>query len=483
MSRFWSLALLGTAALVVTATVLRVPVYWGNEARMDMPTGVWFALAKDTGDGIFYRPVESAEGFGGTRYFPLQFVLHAGVARFVHGDLLVAAHTIVVSCAVVLLTGAYLLLRRTGASIAVAAGSAGLIVATRPVQDALMSFRGDLLPSALGVWGLALCAHPTPRRRTQLAAGVLLALAMAAKVTSVFALAVALVYFWQTGRRREALRVLGGFGAAAVLGLLLVVAASNGRAIEAWQVGAGSGLDLARLVRAPWQFAKIVREVPETLVFVHLALSVFLVWNLPRFARGNLASLLFLITFAVTVGIFAIEGADSNHFLDLQVASVVVVAAWTVSTEPAAARVGIASLSIAGLAALMSLGTGLVRADREVTRGTVREALAIVGPTNRPILAENPLVAVAAGQRPYMLDPYLFRIARANRPAMADRLWADLDARRFGAVVLDRDPFSEKGRAWYGSLFFGEGFVEHLVASYREAGRVRQRVVYLPKPR
>ena len=39
-------------------------------------------LADDLARGTFYRPLLSPElGFGGTRFFPLAFALHAGLLR------------------------------------------------------------------------------------------------------------------------------------------------------------------------------------------------------------------------------------------------------------------------------------------------------------------------------------------------------------------------------------------------------------------
>jgi hypothetical protein len=82
-----------------------------------------------------------------------------------------------------------------------------------------------------------------------------------------------------------------------------------------------------------------------------------------------------------------------------------------------------------------------------------------------------------------MLDSYLFAIIRTRHPEWAERLWSDLASQRFGAVVLERDPHSDRGRPRYAQHFFGEGFVERLEQSYEEAGRIRERVVYRPKRR
>src|SRR2546425_3473988 len=55
--------------------------YWPGALPQDNASGVWTALAQDLARGIFYRPTADAFGFGGTRYMPLFFALHAGLIR------------------------------------------------------------------------------------------------------------------------------------------------------------------------------------------------------------------------------------------------------------------------------------------------------------------------------------------------------------------------------------------------------------------
>jgi hypothetical protein len=237
------------------------------------------------------------------------------------------------------------------------------------------------------------------------------------------------------------------------------------------------------LLLAPFAFARAVRKVPETLAFIQLGIAALLALSIKRRMRLDLTSWLFVATLAVTAVIFAAEGTDTNHVIDLQVASLLVVGVWIVSASDDAKAFGHAVLVVAGLAASMSLVSGIINRNTEDQHGTARQVIALVGDTSKPILAENALVPVVAGQRAYMLDPYMFTLLRRNNQAMTDAFFRDLDNRRFSAVVLDRDPHTDRGRVTYGTTFFGEGFVERMEQNYVEAGRVRNRVVYLPKPR
>src|SRR5262249_5094014 len=73
--------LLAAAAVVLLLSAARADVFWRNEAFLDDASGNWTALAKDLTAGVFYRPLQSDAGYGGSRYFPLHFVLHAGLMK------------------------------------------------------------------------------------------------------------------------------------------------------------------------------------------------------------------------------------------------------------------------------------------------------------------------------------------------------------------------------------------------------------------
>src|SRR5213593_1277538 len=74
--------LVWVACLVPFASSLALILwYWPGSLPQDNASGVWTALAEDFARGIFYRPTTDAFGFGGTRYMPLFFGLHAGLIR------------------------------------------------------------------------------------------------------------------------------------------------------------------------------------------------------------------------------------------------------------------------------------------------------------------------------------------------------------------------------------------------------------------
>src|SRR5262245_65670504 len=54
---------------------------WTTDAMLGSGAGAFLTLAVDLTHGVFYRPLLDDSGIGGTRYFPLVFVLNAGLIR------------------------------------------------------------------------------------------------------------------------------------------------------------------------------------------------------------------------------------------------------------------------------------------------------------------------------------------------------------------------------------------------------------------
>lgn len=471
------LLLVATGVVVFGLSVARVVVFWRNQAYLDSTSGSWTALAVDLTHGVFYRPAIGPDGYGGTLYFPLHFVLHAGLSIGL-GDPVRSGQILAAVSVFLLVAGVSFTLGRIGASPVVAGSCALLVLSSQTVQEALLSIRGDALAAALSIWGVGLCVRPVVSRRESLGAVIFFTLAFATKVTAVSGFAAAFVWLTLTRQTAAARRLLlltvAGF--AVVAGCVYFGSARD----AVGQMGSrASGLQLRDVLRSPFELARLARQAPETLVFIQLGVAAFI--SLVISGRACLVAVFFASVLAVTSVIFAFEGADTNHLVDLQAASILVVMAWVVSRKTSDLDFAVSALTVAGLAASLSLASGLASRRTEQRHGTFAQTLAIIGGAQGPILAENALVPIVAGQRPYLTDAFALRLMRRRDKAAADRLWADLRGRRFAAVVLERDPHTDRGGDWYRSGFFGEGFIETLEDSYQEAGRVGDRIVYRPR--
>src|SRR5271170_6385663 len=73
--------LIASAVVIVVITGVRASYCWATDAWVNHPAGVLIAMAADLKHGVFYRPLFGPLGYGGTRYFPLYFALHAGLMK------------------------------------------------------------------------------------------------------------------------------------------------------------------------------------------------------------------------------------------------------------------------------------------------------------------------------------------------------------------------------------------------------------------
>jgi len=85
MTKLPRLALIFATVLLIGLTLVRLAQSWIYDSHLDHVAGVWIALALDLKNGTFYRAASGPLGYGGTRFFPLYFCLHAAGARLLGG--------------------------------------------------------------------------------------------------------------------------------------------------------------------------------------------------------------------------------------------------------------------------------------------------------------------------------------------------------------------------------------------------------------
>jgi hypothetical protein len=468
------------AALVLAGTIWRLAVVLPRDSRLDLPSGVWLTLATDFADGSFYRPLISDDGLGGTRYFPLHFVLHGALIK-TGLDPISGGYALTLASALGLLAGAYFLLRQLGMSRPVCAGVAALAFSTVCLQMAVSTIRGDLLPAALNVWGLALAARGLAFERgagNRLATALLFALAFIAKVTTLFGAAAAVLAFLLSGRRAEGLKLLGTTVALMALFFGIALIASGGRIWTYMAACASGGLNWASIAHAPRMSYWVFMRDPLGMTFVTLAVGALL--GSPRSAWRSLPGLALLITTLATMAMFCSPGVSYNHLMDCQVAAVVFFA-WRSSETPSWAAAGLATLALAAVLSMVNALFVLRGDDLRPASAELAEIAALTGPTARPLLTEVNVLPIMLGERPWLMDCYSFRVIARKRSDYAAQLWDALPARRFRAVVLRTDPRTDAGREWLREMDFGPGFDERLLADYQLLEEKYGYLIFVPK--
>jgi len=469
-------------ALIILIAVVRASYCWATDAWVNHPAGVLIAMAADLKAGVFYRPLFGPAGYGGTRYFPLYFVLHAVLMKM-GLPVLLSAYLLSALAMVSLLAGVFYLLRGLEVEPWLAACSAAALLAAISGQQSLFSPHADGLASSLNVWGLAVIVRPRLSHGKVFMASLLFTLAWSAKVSTVFGFAAAFIWLISAGLRATAWELAGetclGY---LVVGTALVVG-SQGRFVEIFKACASGGTGLLGFAAGPWNLlVQIARLDPAVLLFVALALVVLVqVVVSGKFLR-NLPALFFVAVLVITALMFGSPGLNENHFLDIQVASVVLIASSLAQVTARLYRqVGICALALVMLMAAVPLLRKFKNGDRRFHDHRFQEVLATVGDTQKPILSENPVIPVLAGQQPYVLDPWMLRLLRRNDVYFGEPLLQSLHNQTFGAVVLCMaDPRTKFGQWWYETGQFGPGFAAALNQNYRLVAKFDDQWVYLP---
>jgi hypothetical protein len=477
--KLYSWLIVLTSLAIPAILLVRVVLNFRHEYFLTHVEGVWLACAYDFVHGVFYRPLFSSLGYGGTRYFPLYFVL-TGVLSKPLGSLETAGIALSGAGVVLTLIAVKILLRRMNVGLLLTAAGVTAILGVATTQQALLGAKGDSLAAALNLWAVVLCIGSKTRRVALYFAALLFTLAFATKLTTVFGVA-AIVLAWILARRYEEAAQLA---AATTCGYILVLAsmyvASGGRVFTIFRACAGGGGSLSYTLQAPLHLLSKALDVDPVFLLILVPAAVFGLYYFGE-NRSDILPIYFALALLVTTVIFGSPGIGMNHFFDLLVAAVLLLAV-AISRLPALAEVGIGLLALGLVVAIVPTSQGL-HGDltRSSFRGDTAEVLMRIPADDRSVLAENPLVVINSNKAPYLLDPFMFRILAMKHPELADDLWAKMEHQRFAAIVLERDPASPEGKTWYTNTHFGGEFLRDLDAHYAFSFATAKSYVYTPK--
>ncbi len=458
MSRRANLLIVCVVALTAVVLVVDAVVSLESGVYLNLGSGVWLALAHDTYDGVFYRPLWNGAEYGGTRYFPMLFVPIAGLMRA--GVPAVPAGLAVSTLGLAALAVAIaILLKRLSVPPSLVALGTALAIAPYFVHQTAFAIRCEPLAAAFAILGLAALAPVDARACTTsrvLLAAALFVCAFMTKVTCVYGPAAATVALLIAGRRVEALKLAAATAIGAALFLVVVNVASNRRAIESFRACALAGSSMSSLL-TPVAITRLLMLISTshllTVVFL-LALAALLV---SRSVWLRLPALYLIAAAAITAVIFTSPGTIlTSQIVDAYVAAIVVLTTVTATRTGRLRPVGYAVL--VGLA-LWTAGQNIVRVAGMIDQGLVRsgaeerrQLAAAVNACPGTIVSESPLIPILAAQRPVLLDPFAFHVIALNRPEVGNDLVERVRSREFACIVLEQDPATPRGRAWYSNV-------------------------------
>jgi hypothetical protein len=477
--RPYSALIIGTSIVIPAILLARLFLNFRHQFFLTHVEGTWLTCASDFIHGVFYRPLFSSLGYGGTRYFPLYFVL-TGIFSTMFGSLETSGLVLSGVSVVLLCYAAYVLLRRLNVNLLLSVAGVTAILAVATTQQALLGAKGDSLAAMLNLWGVVTCLKPKVSRASLYVAALLFTLAIATKLTTVFGIA-AVVLGWVLARRfKEAAQLALATACGYVLVLSAMYFGSDGRVFSIFRACASGGASIFYTLQAPLHLLSKVLDVdPVFLLFLVPAAALALVSFKEN--KTEILPIYFVLVLLVTIVIFGSPGIGINHLLDLHVAAVLLLV-LSISRTPELAEAGTGILALSLLVACGPTAQNL-HGDlhRRSFRADAREAVQRIPVDARPILAENPLVVLKSGKTPYLLDPFMFRILASTRPALANDFWEKMTHRGFSAVILQYDPRGAEGKKWYTETHFGGEFLQDLDANYSFSYTVGQMYVYIPK--
>jgi hypothetical protein len=472
------------AGLTLVVFVAHAWVSVTSGAGLNLVSGVWLALARDGQDGIFYRGLLSDAGYGGTRYFPLFFTLIAALMRAGAGAL-AAGYASSLAGAAILAGGAFACTRRLGLSQTDASLVASLTLAPYFVQQGVFGIRTEPLAAGLALFGAAFTLPRDDEGRgawqRALVAAVFFTAAVAAKPTVIYAPSAAALALLFARHRREAGLVLVFTAAGVALLAASIAIVSDGRAIEAFRVGALGGQSAAGLFATATLTRPLGLVMSSRLLTVIFALALLALVT-DRDGWRRLPALLVLTTAVVMTIVLASPGTIlTNQVVELYVAALLLLG-WVMHARPAWKFLGSAALVL--LAAWMAAQnvtriTTLMRTNARSVMPAERQSLVHAYSGCRPpVLAESPLVPLLAGDRPILLDPFAFRVVALQRAEIGAHLVARIRAREFSCVILEHDPLTPQGEGWYRNVHFGWPVIEAVLEQYTYRGSVAGRHFY-----
>jgi hypothetical protein len=500
-------------ALAVTAVIFALAAFgahaWQafNGVYVNHVSGIWLALARDLAEGVFYRDLISPLGYGGTRYFPLFFVIIGGLLKLGLSPL-VAGWTASFVAAVVLSTGLARVGRALGAPRSMVWLLGAAAVAPYFVQQTVLEIRADVLSAGLNLWGLAAIIsvwRDVEQRPRVAAAAVWFTLAFTAKITAIALPVCVLAALLLSGQKRAAWRLGLGLVSGFALFFLLVGAASAGRAFVSWRTcmfaGSSEGGLVTTLLRGDFlQLVTFSHLLIALFAVVAIVLGVAIVANPPRAAADQAGSRdwragpSLWMPIALFVGITGATGLalsspgtlPSNQVIDwLQMTFVVL--AWVAAADRRLTRlvstaVALIVLWMGGQDLVRVRGLWQTRADQ--TSAAARdEVVRLVGTARTPALAESATWPVLAGHQAYLLDAFAIRVVMASHPDIARDLEQKIDARYFSSVIFQENPESPAGRGFFEHVHFGGTIVERILSQYRFDRRLSPELwIYVPKP-
>ncbi len=437
-------ALVSAGLLVVLSYVLLAAVHLGDRFQINFCSSIYMSLAAELNHGCFYPELFDGARYGGTRYMPLEFVLHAGLARLT-GEYLISGKILTYTLTLLLCTQLWFILRTVQCPRSAAGACVGLLFLTDCGYLACTTIRGDLLPVVCQLGALVLIQQAPTRPRVLLAA-CCCTLAVLAKFSAVWG-PLGIGAFLLFNHRRQLPLFVGVTLASGAATIFACNWLSAGRMVTSFAALSAAGVSYQDVLLAPamllWKLGRcgtgVVILIPALVVEL---VAAFIQRRTTIFHFAGLACCLHAAI------IFTDRGCDFNHLLDLVVLAVVLCGSlW--GSLPALRNPAAAVRQVLSVAMVWVLFVGWVNtlvfpaigAIRAVRTGTVDSHFTVTPLTdlirdNESVLSEDAWFELARGRLPTVLDTFAFARMSTSHPELTDPLVRRIEAGEFTYLVL-----------------------------------------------
>jgi hypothetical protein len=449
------------AALALVGWAVIIARSWDTWITMNHATGTVAVLA----DAALHGEAAGHEGeslYLGALYAPPFPLLVAALYRtglsWLH-----ALRVASLLSALLLLAAIALASRAAGASRGGAVVAVTIVVGCNLFKVGSLGGRADLLAAAFTT--AAIAAWLRDREHRGWAAPVLAAAAWLCKLSEI-AMPLALVALTIATRDpRPLARFIARFALACAAGVAVM---SPFHAISWYTQALSTTLlappNLSNILRGPAEVLRYVGSFSELAVLAAAAIAALA--DPARRSRADGAAPLRFGTGAallVALLVLANRGADHNHLLTaIALAAVCASTAW--DTMPARVLAMTALLTV--VPATWRDTAALIRQAASPAERRA-EVIAAVRAEPGPVLAEDPLLLLAAGRRSPITDPSTLRSrARAGDERAKSVLQATAEG-RWSLILLEQD--ADRAVAWYRDFHFGDAFTAALRERYARA--------------
>jgi hypothetical protein len=487
------LALWTVAGAVLAGWVALAVFHLSDDYRVTHMQGVWVAVVDGARGGRLYPPIFDGEHYAGTRYMPLAILLNALVSSVVD-DPLIGGKVLAALLMATLLAVVVLVLRRLSCPWPLAAALAAMVVATETGLQAGTTIGGDLLPVVLQTGALA--AALRARGRPQLViAGILAGLAIASKLTAVWAFLAISTWLATAQQWRRAAWFAAACAGAAAASLGAVQLLTSGRMLQHLLAFSLAGVHgWVALLRGPNQllFNLLGHAWGAVILLPLAAVGALLLRGWRRLSVFHIALGYALLVIMV---VYADLGTGFNQLLDVVVLTALAVGELAGRAESADERQTPPAIILAiAVFVIWAAGLGLVRTVGFDLRAAIAAAALDVPATRSPvlvsrivqpgdeILAEDPAVYVALHRQPVVMDPFMVMRLDQLHPEWVDPLVTRIAERRFSLVVLVVPLEDRRFDYWWSDFHFGPRVAAALRSAYRSDGTVGRYFLYRPAP-